>query len=100
MLAEIGHFALILALVFALLQVALPTLGLVKANFALSQLCKPLVWVQLFWMMIAFAILMNAFIVDDFSIKYVANNSNTQLPMVLKCRQFGGRMKAHYYCGP
>ena len=84
MLAEIGHFALILALVFALLQVVLPTLGLVKANFALSQLCKPLVWVQLFWMMIAFAILMNAFIVDDFSLKYVANNSNTQLPMVFK----------------
>ena len=40
MLVEIGHFALILALVFALLQVSLPILGMVKNNVALAQLAK------------------------------------------------------------
>ncbi len=84
MLPEIGHFALILALVFAVLQVALPTLGLVRGNFALSQLSKPLLWMQFFWIVVSFAILMNAFVVDDFSVKYVASNSNTDLPFIFK----------------
>lgn len=84
MLIETGHFALILALVFAILQVMLPTLGLVRGNFALSQLSRPLLWGQFFWIAVSFAVLMNAFIVDDFSVKYVANNSNTELPDIFK----------------
>jgi hypothetical protein len=35
---------------------------------------------QFFWILVSFALLMNAFLVDDFSVKYVASNSNTQLP--------------------
>ena len=46
MLVEVGHFALILALAFALLQVSLPTLGIIKNNTALTQLAKPLLWGQ------------------------------------------------------
>ena len=84
MLIEIGHFALILALVFALLQVILPTLGLIRANIALSQVSRPLLWMQFFWILVSFVILMNAFIVDDFSVKYVASNSNTELPAIFK----------------
>lgn len=84
MLPEIGHFALILALVFALLQVILPTIGLIRADFALGGLSKSLLWMQFIWIIVAFAILMNAFVVDDFSVKYVANNSNTQLPDIFK----------------
>jgi cytochrome c-type biogenesis protein CcmF len=84
MLPEIGHFALILALVFTLLQVALPTLGLVQSNFSLSQFTRPLLWGQFFWILVSFALLMNAFLVDDFSVKYVANNSNTSLPDIFK----------------
>jgi cytochrome c-type biogenesis protein CcmF len=84
MLVEIGHFALVLALVFALLQVSLPILGMVKNNVALAQLAKPLLWGQFFWIIVSFAVLMNAFVVDDFSVKYVANNSNTDLPSMFK----------------
>ncbi len=84
MLVEVGHFALILALAFALLQVSVPTLGIIKNNTALTQLAKPLLWGQFFWIIVSFAILMNAFIVDDFSVKYVANNSNTELPDIFK----------------
>ena len=84
MLVEIGHFALVLALVFALMQVILPTIGLWKNNFSLVQLSKPILWAQFFWIIVAFAILINAFVVDDFSVKYVANNSNTELPTMFK----------------
>ncbi|BBB22347.1 cytochrome c-type biogenesis protein CcmF [Abyssogena phaseoliformis symbiont OG214] len=84
MLIEIGHFALVLALVFALLQVVLPTIGMVKHDAILSGLSRPLLWMQFFWILISFAILMNAFVIDDFSVKYVANNSNTNLPSIFK----------------
>ncbi len=84
MLIEIGHFALVLALVFALLQVVLPTIGMIKHDGILSDLSRPLLWMQFFWILIAFFILINAFLVDDFSVKYVANNSNTQLPSIFK----------------
>ncbi|ABL02054.1 cytochrome c-type biogenesis protein CcmF [Candidatus Ruthia magnifica str. Cm (Calyptogena magnifica)] len=84
MLIEIGHFALVLAFVFAVLQVVLPTIGIIKHDTILSGLSRPLLWMQFFWILIAFAILMNAFLVDDFSVKYVANNSNTQLPNIFK----------------
>jgi len=84
MIVEVGHFALILALAFALLQVSLPTLGIIKNNTALTQLAKPLLWGHFFWIIVSFAVLMNAFIVDDFSVKYVANNSNTELPDIFK----------------
>jgi cytochrome c-type biogenesis protein CcmF len=84
MLPEIGHFALILALIAAVLQVALPSMGLWRGNVALTQLSKPLLWMQFFWILVSFALLMNAFLVDDFSVKYVASNSNTQLPDIFK----------------
>ncbi len=84
MLVEVGHFALILALTFALLQAILPAIGLFKNNLSLSMSAKPLVWGQLFWVCVAFAVLVNAFLVDDFSVKYVANNSNTELPTIFK----------------
>ena len=84
MLIELGHFALVLALVFAFLQVALPTVGLLRGSFSLAQLSRPMLWAQFFWVLVAFVILTNAFIGDDFSVKYVANNSNTELPAIFK----------------
>ncbi len=51
MLIELGHFALILALVFAFLQVALPTIGLLKGGFSLAQLSRPMLWAQFFWIL-------------------------------------------------
>ena len=84
MLIEIGHFALVLALVFAILLVVIPTLGLYQNRPALAQLSRPLVWGQCFWIAVAFFVLMYAFFSNDFSVKYVAENSNTQLPILFK----------------
>ena len=84
MLVEIGHFALILSLMAAVLQVLLPGVGIWRGSVALMQLSRPLVWMQFFWIAVSFAVLMNAFLVDDFSVKYVASNSNTNLPELFK----------------
>ncbi|CAB5500823.1 Cytochrome c heme lyase subunit CcmF [uncultured Gammaproteobacteria bacterium] len=84
MLPEIGHFALILSLIAAVLQVVLPSVGMLRGSVALMQLSRPLLWMQFFWIAVSFALLMNAFMMDDFSVKYVANNSNTQLPDMFK----------------
>ena len=84
MLVELGHFALVLALAFSCLQVVLPTIGLFRGNLALAQLSRPMLWAQFFWTLVAFAVLMNAFVIDDFSVKYVAGNSNTELPDMFK----------------
>jgi cytochrome c-type biogenesis protein CcmF len=84
MLIEIGHFALVLSLVFAILLVVVPSVGIYQNKATLAQLSKPLIWGQFFLVLIAFAVLMNAFLTDDFSVKYVAENSNTQLPTLFK----------------
>ncbi|MBT3744945.1 heme lyase CcmF/NrfE family subunit [uncultured Candidatus Thioglobus sp.] len=84
MLVELGHFALVLSLAFACLQVILPTIGLLRSNLALAQLSRPMLWAQFFWIFVAFVVLMNAFVADDFSVKYVASNSNTELPDMFK----------------
>ena len=84
MLIELAHFALVLSLVFAIFQVVLPAMGFALGNAQLKQLTKPLLWGQLFWITLAFAALTHAFVIDDFSVKYVADNSNTQLPLIFK----------------
>lgn len=84
MLVEFGHFGLILAFVFVLLQVGLSSVGLWQNNHSLMQLSKPLVWGQFIWLLIAFLVLTNAFLSNDFSVLYVANNSNTLLPTIYK----------------
>ena len=79
MLIEIGHFALVLALIFSILLVVLPSIGIYQNKSSLAQLSKPLVWGQCFWITVAFFVLMSAFLTNDFSVKYVSQNSNTQL---------------------
>ena len=84
MVPELGHFALIMALVMSLLQAALPLIGATKGVSAWMAMAKPLARVQLGFMLIAFFCLMYAFITNDFSVAYVANNSNTALPLLYR----------------
>ena len=84
MIGEFGQISLILALVFVVGQITLPTLGLIRNQNNLIQLVKPLLWGHFFWILVAFIILLNRFLVDDFSILYIASNSNTHLPLLYK----------------
>ena len=90
MLIEVGHFALVLALVISLVLIAVPSIGLYQNKESLAQLAKPLVWAQGFWIAVAFFVLLAAFLTNDFSVKYVAENSNTQLPVLYKASAVWG----------
>ena len=84
MIPEIGHVALILALFLALSLGFLPMLGSYTGQTRLMLSAKPLAVGLGVMLLIAFAMLMIAFAQDDFSVRYVAENSNTALPMQYK----------------
>ena len=80
MIPEIGQFALILGLVFALVQTVLPLAGAHRGIANWVAVAKPAARVQLLFVAISFACLTWSFLTHDFSVKYVAMNSNTKLP--------------------
>ena len=81
MLAELGQVSLILALLLALQQSVLPLWGSYSGNQQLQLLCRPLSYGMLGFITLAFVLLTSAFITQDFSVEYVARNSNSLLPM-------------------
>ena len=80
MVVEIGHFALILSLALALLLSVLPLYGAAKNNLQLMNSARPLSWGMFALLALSFAVLLWAFYTNDFTLKYVAANSNSQLP--------------------
>ncbi len=80
MLPELGQFALILALLLALAQCVLPLLGAWRGDAALIATARPVAAGQFVFVAFAFGILTYAFLAQDFSVRYVAQNSNLALP--------------------
>jgi cytochrome c-type biogenesis protein CcmF len=79
MIPELGQFALILALLLAAVQ-SLPLLGHALGKPAWQALARPAAIGQFVFVALAFAVLTCAFVVQDFSVAYVAQNSNVNLP--------------------
>ncbi|WP_407351317.1 heme lyase CcmF/NrfE family subunit [Luteimonas sp. R10] len=84
MLPELGQVALLLALLAAALQTALPLLGARRGIGAWMAVARPAAWAQLGLVALAFAALTYAFVTQDFSVRYVAENSNSLLPVVYR----------------
>jgi cytochrome c-type biogenesis protein CcmF len=84
MIPELGHLALILALVIAVIQASFPLLGSLSGNRAWMEMARPLAYGQFALIAIAFAALIQAFLTSDFSVRYVAENSNSLLPDIYK----------------
>ncbi|RZZ81066.1 heme lyase CcmF/NrfE family subunit [Pseudoxanthomonas winnipegensis] len=84
MLPELGQFALILALLVALVQTVLPALGAQRGRVAWMAIARPAAIAQLAAVFVAFAALTAAFVQQDFSVRYVAENSNSLLPLVYR----------------
>ncbi len=80
MIPELGQFSLVLATVLALLLGVLPLWGTVRHNPALQALARPLALLQFALVVLSFACLAHAFLTNDFSVKYVAEHSNSLLP--------------------
>ncbi|NOR70115.1 MAG: c-type cytochrome biogenesis protein CcmF, partial [Methylomarinum sp.] len=80
MIAELGHFCLIIALLMAVIQGLLPIIGAHRSINGWIAVARPSAYGQLLFMLLAYACLTYAFLVHDFSVAYVAHNSNTALP--------------------
>ncbi|WP_035383875.1 heme lyase CcmF/NrfE family subunit [Ferriphaselus sp. R-1] len=81
MIPEIGNFALIVALLLALLQGVLPIWGAARGNAVLMGMSRFMAAGQFVFVAVAFGCLLQAFIGNDFSVLYVAQHSNSQLPV-------------------
>ena len=81
MIPELGHFALILALIVAIVQGVLPLIGAQRRDAVLMGIAKPAVRLQFFLVALAFGCLAWSFATSDFSVVNVAEHSNTQLPL-------------------
>jgi len=81
MIPELGHFALILALLLAALLGTLPILGAHRGIPAWMALARPLAGGQFLFIAFAFGCLVYSFVNNDFSVLNVATNSNSQLPL-------------------
>jgi cytochrome c-type biogenesis protein CcmF len=80
MIPELGHFSLIVALFLATTLGVLPILGAARNNSVLMGVARPLAYGQMLLIGVAFATLAQAFLANDFSVLYVAQHSNSQLP--------------------
>ena len=81
MIPEIGHFALILALLVALILGSFPIIGAARGNAVWMGLARPAARVQFFLIATSFLCLAYAFASKDYSVSYVAANSNSTLPL-------------------
>ena len=84
MIPEIGQFALIIALTLSFFQGWFGLIGAHNNNLKTIILVKPIVNVQLLFVVVAFAALSYSFLMNDFSVLYVANHSHRALPAFYK----------------
>lgn len=90
MIPEIGQFSLILAFCFAIVQGILPLFGVWKNHKPLMNLAVPAARAQFFFIAVAFVCLDYAFYSNDFSVLYVASNSNSHMPLTFRLAALWG----------
>ena len=81
MIAELGNYALALSLAIAVLLAMFPLWGAEKGNAQLMALARPMTYGLFIVLSVSFGALFYLFAVNDFSVQYVVNNSNTTLPI-------------------
>ena len=81
---EIGHFSLIIALCIALVLGTLPLAGAARGNAAWMAVARPAAQGLFLFIALAFACLTYAFVANDFSVTYVAQHSNSKLPLAYR----------------
>jgi cytochrome c-type biogenesis protein CcmF len=84
MIAELGHYALVLALALALVQACVPMIGARKDDPVLMAVAGPTAVGQFCFVAIAFAALMTCYVRSDFSVVNVFENSHSAKPLVYK----------------
>jgi cytochrome c-type biogenesis protein CcmF len=90
MIPEIGHFALILALCVAIIQGVVSIAGAQLKVRSWVAIARPAAQAQFVFVLLAFLCLMYAFIKNDFSVQYVAMQSNSLLPLMYRISAIWG----------
>jgi cytochrome c-type biogenesis protein CcmF len=83
-LPELGQILLVTALLMAVLQTVLPLWGAHRGRTAWMAVARPAAYAQLALLLGAFGVLTAAFVTQDFSVRYVAENSNSLLPLAYR----------------
>jgi cytochrome c-type biogenesis protein CcmF len=84
MIAELGHYALVLALGLALVQSCVPILGARRNDPVLMAIAAPTAVAQFCFVAIAFAALIACYLRSDFSVVNVFENSHSAKPLIYK----------------
>ncbi|TWB18751.1 cytochrome c-type biogenesis protein CcmF [Nitrospirillum amazonense] len=84
MIPELGHYALVLALVVALVQSVIPLWGAARRDPAMMEVGRTAAYCQFVALALAFGALTYAHVVSDFSVLNVVENSHTDKPMLYK----------------
>jgi len=84
MIIELGHFALVLALAVALMQMALPAWGARTGDARLMAVAEPAALAQLSLLALSFLALTHAYVTSDFSVETVWANSHSLKPLIYK----------------
>jgi cytochrome c-type biogenesis protein CcmF len=84
MIAEVGHYALVLALALALIQSWSPVAGARKGDVALMKLADSTALAQFAFVAFAFGALTSCYVTSDFSVANVYENSHSQMPLIYK----------------
>ena len=84
MIAELGHFSLVLALGLAVLQVIVPMVGAARDDGRMMMLARPAAYGQFLFCLLAFLALTYCYIISDFSVAVVARNSHSLKPLLYK----------------
>jgi len=84
MIPELGQIALLLALAVALIQSTVPLLGAARSRADWMAFARPATQTHFLLVATAFACLLASFVRNDFSVLYVASNSNSALPLAYR----------------
>ncbi len=82
MIPELGHFSLILALCMSLILGTLPIFGAYRGYSSWIAVARPTAYAQFLFMALSYGCLTYSCLTHDFSVKYIATNSNTSLPVI------------------
>jgi cytochrome c-type biogenesis protein CcmF len=84
MIAELGHFALVLAVVLALVQSTIPFVGALRGDERMIAVAPYTAVTQFLFVGLSFAALVHAYVLSDFSLVNVVENSHSAKPLIYK----------------
>src|SRR6476660_5727884 len=90
MIAELGHYALMLALGLALIQGSIPILGTRRGDAVFASMASPIALAQFAFVAVAFGALAVCYVTSDFSVLNVYENSNATMPLVYRLTSIWG----------